>query len=468
MFISMMFAGHHTTSGTAAWTLIELLRHPDVLAGVTAELDDLYADGGEVSYQALREMPRLESAIKEALRLHPPLILLLRVAKEDLEVEGYRIRAGQAGRGRARPCPTGSPRTSPTPTPSCPSATSSPATRTGPTRGPGSPSAPAATAASGRAFAMMQLKAIFSVLLRDWEFELAQPPESYRNDHSKMVVQLAQPCVVRYRRRRHRRPSIRRSGTPVRIVVDRDLCQGHGVCESEAPDVFSVSKNRRADDPRRASRPRMLPAQVEQAVTLLPHATPSRSSRRTEDAGIPLRRAGRDGGPVAGRQPPAQEAGDWRPMADMYTEDATYGWNIGPNEEFMAVGRDEIRDIALGLEMGGLDGWTYPYQKVLIDRRQGEIIGLWKQIADADSPRRLALRDRRARGQLVPLRRRLAVVLAARLLRRGNATALFIEMIKADTLSDGMRRRIERAASGELLPGHYRLGEAPAGLWDYT
>ena len=27
-----------------------------------------------------------------------------------------------------------------------------------------------------------------------------------------------------------------------RIAVDRDLCQGHGVCESEAPDVFSVSK----------------------------------------------------------------------------------------------------------------------------------------------------------------------------------------------------------------------------------
>ena len=27
-----------------------------------------------------------------------------------------------------------------------------------------------------------------------------------------------------------------------RIVVDRDLCQGHGVCESEAPVAFSVSK----------------------------------------------------------------------------------------------------------------------------------------------------------------------------------------------------------------------------------
>jgi sterol 14-demethylase len=53
----------------------------------------------------------------------------------------------------------------------------------------------------GAAFAMMQLKAIFSVLLQDWEFELAQPPDTYRNDHSKMVVQLQQPCVVRYRRR---------------------------------------------------------------------------------------------------------------------------------------------------------------------------------------------------------------------------------------------------------------------------
>jgi ferredoxin len=30
----------------------------------------------------------------------------------------------------------------------------------------------------------------------------------------------------------------------VRVVVDRDLCQGHGVCESEAPEVFSVSKQR--------------------------------------------------------------------------------------------------------------------------------------------------------------------------------------------------------------------------------
>ena len=45
-----------------------------------------------------------------------------------------------------------------------------------------------------------------------------------------------------------------------RIAVDRDLCQGHGVCESEAPEVFSVSKDgvltvleeRPGDDQRKA------------------------------------------------------------------------------------------------------------------------------------------------------------------------------------------------------------------------
>jgi sterol 14-demethylase len=52
MFISMMFAGHHTTSGTAAWTLIELLRTPKRWPRWWPRLDELYADGAEVSYQA--------------------------------------------------------------------------------------------------------------------------------------------------------------------------------------------------------------------------------------------------------------------------------------------------------------------------------------------------------------------------------------------------------------------------------
>ncbi|HEV3280276.1 MAG TPA: ferredoxin [Acidimicrobiales bacterium] len=29
----------------------------------------------------------------------------------------------------------------------------------------------------------------------------------------------------------------------MRVSVDLDLCQGHGVCESEAPAVFELAKN---------------------------------------------------------------------------------------------------------------------------------------------------------------------------------------------------------------------------------
>ena len=200
MFISMMFAGHHTTSGTAAWTLIEWLRHPDVLARVDDELAELYADCAEVSYQALREMPLLESSIKEALRLHPPLILLLRVAKEELEVEGYAIHEGQMVGA--------SPAVSNRISEDFPDADSFQPDRYLDPReedrlNPWTwiPFGAGRHRCVGQAFAMMQLKAIFSVLLLDWEFEAAQPPETYRNDHSKMVVQLQQPCVVRYRRR---------------------------------------------------------------------------------------------------------------------------------------------------------------------------------------------------------------------------------------------------------------------------
>jgi sterol 14alpha-demethylase len=200
MFISMMFAGHHTTSGTAAWTLIELLRHPEEMELVGSELDELYAGGAEVSYQALREMPHLESAVKESLRLHPPLILLLRVAKEDLEVDGFEVKEGQM----VATSPSVSnriPEDFPDPDTFLPGRYLEPRQEDRANPWTWIPFGAGRHRCVGAAFAMMQLKAIFSVLLLDWEFELAQPPDTYRNDHSKMVVQLQQPCVVRYRRK---------------------------------------------------------------------------------------------------------------------------------------------------------------------------------------------------------------------------------------------------------------------------
>lgn len=201
IFISMMFAGHHTTSGTAAWSVIELLRHPEVLSGVVKELDELYADGQEVSFHALRQIPQLEAVLKETLRLHPPLIILMRVAQGEFEVCGHTIAEGD--HVAATPAISNRlPEDFPNPDSFDPGRYIDPNQEDLVNRWTWIPFGAGRHRCVGAAFALMQLKAIFSVLLRDWEFEMAQPSESYRNDHSKMVVQLQQPCTVRYRRRR--------------------------------------------------------------------------------------------------------------------------------------------------------------------------------------------------------------------------------------------------------------------------
>ena len=285
MFIAMMFAGHHTTSGTAAWTLIELLRNPEQHDAVVAELDELFADGREVSYQALREIPLLEAAIKETLRLHPPLILLMRLVTEDLTYEDVTIPAGRIVAA------------SPSISNRLPHAFPDPdrfdLTRYDPPTPEDRqlfawiPFGAGRHRCVGAAFAMIQLKAVLAELLLRYRFTLAQPSDTYRNDHSRMVVQLEQPCVLRYRRRDDPRASDpaandrsvdaetdagieptdgRANDRAARVEVDLDLCQGHSVCISEAPGTFQLGADRkvrilaeephadRLDDVRRAVR----------------------------------------------------------------------------------------------------------------------------------------------------------------------------------------------------------------------
>lgn len=200
MFISLMFAGHHTSSGTSSWTLIELLRNPGFYAKVQAELDELYSDGQDVSFHALRQIPNLDNALKETLRLHPPLIILMRVAQDEFEVAGHPIHKGQMV--AASPAISNRiPEDFPNPDAFDPDRYEKPRQEDLINRWTWIPFGAGKHRCVGAAFAQMQIKAIFSVLLREYEFEMAQPADSYQNDHSKMVVQLARPAKVRYRRR---------------------------------------------------------------------------------------------------------------------------------------------------------------------------------------------------------------------------------------------------------------------------
>ena len=163
----------------------------------------------------------------------------------------------------------------------------------------------------------------------------------------------------------------------------------------------------------------------------------------------------------------AERNGDWTPLADFYADDATYGWNIGPKEDVMCVGKDEIREIALGLEMAGLQGWTYPYQRVLIDDRIGEVVGFWKQGAtDADGSSReiygiggswFRLAAAGNGGVLIEWQRDFFDF--------GHVQKLYLELMKSGKLSTGMQERIQRGLAGEKLPGYYPLGQAPVPIW---
>jgi sterol 14-demethylase len=256
MFISMMFAGHHTTSVVSSWGVIDLLQHPAWLHKVVGELDEIYADGRDVSYQALREIPLLECALKETLRLHPPLVILMRKAMSDFHYKDWTVPAGNIV--AASPAVSNRmPEHFPDPEQYLPE-------RYLPGREEDHQSFAWLPFGAGRhrcvgaAFAMMQLKAIFSVLLRRYEFELAQPSETYANDLSKMVVAVRQPCRVRYRRRaageaaaRTETPGVAAAAAPVasfQVRIDLDLCQGHAVCMGEAPEVFDVERSEDGGD----------------------------------------------------------------------------------------------------------------------------------------------------------------------------------------------------------------------------
>jgi len=162
----------------------------------------------------------------------------------------------------------------------------------------------------------------------------------------------------------------------------------------------------------------------------------------------------------------SERTGDWTPLAEFYADDATYGWNIGPKEDVMCVGIDEIRDIALGLEMAGLQGWSYPYQRVVIDDKSGEVVGFWKQVAsDPNDPDGTQHEIYGIGGSWFRLNAECKIEWQRDFFDFGHVQKLYLELMKAGKLSKGMQERIERSLTGEKLPGYYPIGQAPVPIW---
>jgi sterol 14-demethylase len=194
LIIATMFAGHHTSSGAGAETLLEIARHPEYAAELKAELDEIYRDGEEISHASMRAIPKLESFINEVLRLHPPLVILMRRVMDDLEYNGYLIEKGKTVAVSIYESHI-DPEYFPDPHRFDPH-------RQEPERMFAYiPFGGGRHKCAGNAFAILQLKAIFSALLRRYDFELVGPAEDYEDERANMTIRPKDPCILRYKRR---------------------------------------------------------------------------------------------------------------------------------------------------------------------------------------------------------------------------------------------------------------------------
>ena len=157
----------------------------------------------------------------------------------------------------------------------------------------------------------------------------------------------------------------------------------------------------------------------------------------------------------------SEKNGDWKNLAEFYTEDATYGWNLGPKEDVMAVGRDEIRDIALGIEMEGLEGWSYPYQKTLVDNVAGEVVGFWKQRSEKTRADGSNYEIYGIGGSWFRYGGNFQWSWQRDFFDFGHVSSLYLEMMTDKAMSPAMNKRIEKAMSGVKQPGYYPIGQAP-------
>jgi sterol 14-demethylase len=197
ILIAAMFAGHHTSSVTTAWSLLELVREPDYYGKVCNEIRARFVGNEAYSFEAMRDLERTEWAIKEALRIHPPLFMLFRAAMEDCEIYGYRIRKGDW----VSVAPIVAHREESV----FKNSLAYDPDRYGPGREEDRRPFAYISFGGGRhkclgnAFAILQMKVIMAVLLNNYDFELVGDPMD--TDFGRVVLGPKPPINVRYHKR---------------------------------------------------------------------------------------------------------------------------------------------------------------------------------------------------------------------------------------------------------------------------
>nr|AGX93052.1 geraniol 10-hydroxylase-like protein [Amsonia hubrichtii] len=95
MCLDLFVAGTDTTSSTLEWAMAEMLKNPDKMKKTQAELAEVIGKGKTVAEADVARLPYLRCAVKETLRIHPPVPFLIpRRTEQAVEVCGYKVPKG--------------------------------------------------------------------------------------------------------------------------------------------------------------------------------------------------------------------------------------------------------------------------------------------------------------------------------------------------------------------------------------
>ncbi len=94
MFTGLLFAGHETTAGQAAWTVAQLLQNREYLELVEAELKLKVPAGTEITQEVINQLEHIAWAIEETTRMRPSADLQMRTVEQPLDLGGYHLPTG--------------------------------------------------------------------------------------------------------------------------------------------------------------------------------------------------------------------------------------------------------------------------------------------------------------------------------------------------------------------------------------
>jgi cytochrome P450 len=89
--MTLMFAGHDTSTSTLTFMLHELARHPEVVRRLQEEQDRVLGAASPSAQQLEKEMPYLDMVLDEVLRLYPPAWIGPRRAIREFEFSGCTV-----------------------------------------------------------------------------------------------------------------------------------------------------------------------------------------------------------------------------------------------------------------------------------------------------------------------------------------------------------------------------------------